>query len=339
MRQSVSLAGLLVFLPCLVTPNSVYKAVGDKVVLTADPVAGPITAITWKHGPDIAMDWYKGSLNSYRQFKDRGMLNSSTGALTITGLTRSDSGIYTAEINQHEGASLTQLLVISPVSKPSVSTWCDPQKTYCVFTCKGNTTDAEPITYKWGGGDTFRESTNVHNITKEEKEPSFRCMLVNPVSSENSDPVVNPFTTRNRTWTLTCLIALVGVSVCVFLFIYKCRKGKDVEGTPQERSVMLPGGQETPNQTTCDVHRESDSAAEVQEIPTEDSTSPVSPDISSEAESLSAISETSDQDPTNAATPHASNETENSALMSSGEEPSGCQEPPVDEQPQDEDQS
>ncbi|XP_051283763.1 uncharacterized protein LOC127378676 [Dicentrarchus labrax] len=227
MRMSVTLAGLFVVFLTAVKANSnnpVYKAVDDKVVLKPDSVVKPITSIVWKHGPDIAMQWNGNETHTYRHFKVRGSLNSTTGALMITGLTRNDSGNYTVEIN-NQVKSTIQLLVISHVSKPTVSTWCDPEMTYCVLTCSGNTTDAEPITFKWEAGDMRWSSSNVHIINKDDQvEPWYACLLDNPVSFKASDPAVNPFHRKNRTFMLTCLILVEIVVVCILiLLIYKCK--------------------------------------------------------------------------------------------------------------------
>ncbi|CAK6984986.1 uncharacterized protein LOC121892015 [Scomber scombrus] len=109
------------------------------------------------------MEWYGDETYSYRNFKDRGSLNISTGEMTITGLTGDDSGIYTAEINNKVNRKI-QLLVISPVPKPSLSVWCDAWS-YCVFNCSGNTAGAEPVTYWWTSGDTTWPSTKELKIT------------------------------------------------------------------------------------------------------------------------------------------------------------------------------
>lgn len=123
-------------------------------------------------------------------FVDRGVLNTSTGALTIKGLARDDSGSYTPEINdkvkatkelrvicewrktwmksgERTGMVWLSLLVFSlslsaRVSKPSLSRQCDAENKYCVFTCEGNTTDAEPITFRWRASDYVFESSNVN---------------------------------------------------------------------------------------------------------------------------------------------------------------------------------
>ncbi|CAK6984763.1 uncharacterized protein LOC128354439 isoform X2, partial [Scomber scombrus] len=126
-------------------------------------VENPIYNIRWKQGPNIAMEWSGDKIISYRQFKDRGSLDISTGVMTITGLTRELSGIYTVEINNKE-TSKTQLLVISPVPKPTISVLCE--MTHCVFSCDGNITGAEPVTYWWTAGEKRWTSTDKHKITK-----------------------------------------------------------------------------------------------------------------------------------------------------------------------------
>ena len=51
------------------TEEPLYGKIGDKAVLTSDSVVNPITSIEWKHGPDLAMEWYGGETFSYRHFK------------------------------------------------------------------------------------------------------------------------------------------------------------------------------------------------------------------------------------------------------------------------------
>ncbi|XP_068575749.1 CD48 antigen-like isoform X2 [Cebidichthys violaceus] len=196
----------------------VYEKVGDTVVLTPDSAVdpgAPFKSIVWNHGADTAVDWFGGEPSYRRHFKGRSALNISTGALTITGLMRNDSGSYGAEIN-NKTTNPTQLLVISPVPKPTISMWCDSEMTHCGFTCEGNTTGAEPVTYGWRMSDYVLTSTKVHNITKEEVERSFKCMMENPVSYKGSDPVLNPFPRR------------------------------DADGTPPENVEMISPGQQPP---------------------------------------------------------------------------------------------
>ncbi|XP_070711830.1 uncharacterized protein [Pempheris klunzingeri] len=294
----------------------IYKAVGGKVVLTPDFPAHPITSVMWKHEADIAMEWYGGEVDSYRHFKVRGMLNSSSGAMTITGLARNDSGSYTARIN-NQFTTTTQLEVISPVSKPSVSIWCHAEKVYCLFTCEGNTTDAEPITYGWTAHDMrWLLASKVRNITKDETEPVFKCILENPVSSKSSEDAHNPFSTRHLIWPKLGIIISLVLLICVvfiIIFVYKYRKVTgdwDVKTVEEQSTVLLKIRQ------------------------SQDSTSVVPPDTNNGTAipSISEVPETSIQVSTSDVAPHTSEGTGNSAVMSGGEET------PADIQPADDQQ-
>ncbi|XP_078147196.1 uncharacterized protein LOC139928579 isoform X2 [Centroberyx gerrardi] len=232
MSPSVTLIELCVCLLAAVSADSqepLYKKVGDSVVLSPDlsSVTGSITSIVWKQGPRFAMEWDGKEVDSYRQFKDRGDLDIPTGELTITGLTREDSGLYTAEIN-YKVTSQTQLRVISPVSVPIVFTWCDAELTFCLLSCDGDTREAEPVSYSWKKGDTIKiELPKQHKITKEKdfSDTLFTCMLENPVSLESSEPIRNPLIhkseeqkLKDKISSLTSVSIVLGVGV-VLMFI------------------------------------------------------------------------------------------------------------------------
>uniref|UniRef100_A0A667Z275 Ig-like domain-containing protein n=1 Tax=Myripristis murdjan TaxID=586833 RepID=A0A667Z275_9TELE len=176
---------------------TLYKKAGDTVMLTLDlsSVTGPITSIVWKHNRNLAMEWDGKETDSFRNFKERGHLNNSTGVLTITGLTISDSGSYAAEINNRVILE-TELKVIAPVPKPTISVLCDTELTYCGLSCDGNTTDAEPVTYIWNKDEKKEEAglLQLYQITKEEDSTytQFSCTLQNKVSESTSEPVNNP---------------------------------------------------------------------------------------------------------------------------------------------------
>ncbi|XP_054480084.1 uncharacterized protein LOC129111945 [Anoplopoma fimbria] len=229
-----------------------YKKIGNSVVLKPDSAvnpSAPIKSIRWTHGQDIAADWDGEELSYYRHFEGRSTLNISSGALTITGLSRNDSGRFSAEINNKKPSNSIQLLVISPVSKPHISIWCDPQMDYCLFTCEGNTTGAEPITYSWVIGDYHITSTKVHKFTKEYREHRFACGLENPVSYSFSDSIPNPFPARFEDFSFIFIISelVVIVLVCVLLCILLMfKKGQRVDGKTQENLVMIATDQEPP---------------------------------------------------------------------------------------------
>uniref|UniRef100_UPI0037E9C340 lymphocyte function-associated antigen 3 n=1 Tax=Semicossyphus pulcher TaxID=241346 RepID=UPI0037E9C340 len=175
-----------------------YKTVGDDVVLKPGAASQPITNILWKQGANIAAQWdaLGAEIDLFRQFKERGSLNTSSGEMTIIGLSGDDAGTYTAEINDMVAGS-THLIIISPVPKPSIIKACDNEGVRCVLSCEGDITSAGPVTYKWKSGGTEKEKT----IRKEDtlNLTEFSCELQNPVSQESSQPISNPFNTAPET--------------------------------------------------------------------------------------------------------------------------------------------
>ncbi|XP_028983407.1 uncharacterized protein LOC114842062 isoform X2 [Betta splendens] len=174
---------------------TVYKKLGDEVVLTPDSVSDVIESIQWKEGSDIAMAWDLGdpNISSYRQFRARGSLNTATGQMTITGLTLDDSNKYTPEINSKTLASI-DLRVISAVAVPSVTFSCNDGKTSCLLTCDGSSAEAEPVTYTWWTDSGIMNSTTRQlQITKDNSSlKEFSCELQNPVSLERSAAIHSP---------------------------------------------------------------------------------------------------------------------------------------------------
>ncbi|XP_062270544.1 uncharacterized protein LOC133976363 [Scomber scombrus] len=200
----------LLFWTAVRANKPLYGKLGGEAVLTSDHVGSTITNITWKHASDMAMEWHgTGKPLSHGKFKVRSVLDTRTGEMIIAGLTRDDSGIYTAEINGI--TSKTKLLVISPVPQPTISVSCKADKTTCVFTCNATVTGAEPVVYWWRADYRRWTSTSQQKITKEDKEEWFSCIVENPVSSHSSEKLFNPFIESSRTW----IYILVGVILVV----------------------------------------------------------------------------------------------------------------------------
>ncbi|XP_076736531.1 uncharacterized protein LOC143415066 isoform X1 [Maylandia zebra] len=196
-----------------------YEKLGGEALLKPGTVSGTITSITWKHGPDIAVEWYGKETFMYREFKDRCKLDFNTGALTLSNLTVKDSGIYTAEIN-NKVMSPTEITVISAVPKPAVSTQCNSEETRCTFTCEANVTVAEPVTYSWMVDDEKIDESS-RSLEKEKDDPEMvgkpiSCQLKNPVSSERSDDVI-PFT--NSIWSGVIIGVIVGIVIVIVIIV------------------------------------------------------------------------------------------------------------------------
>ncbi|KAA8579762.1 hypothetical protein FQN60_006855 [Etheostoma spectabile] len=190
---SIILAGCLCVLLAVASADSViplYKKVGDDVVVKPGPISVAITNIMWKHGPNIAVLWDGKELDYFVRSK----LNITSGEMTITGLTSNYTGLYTPEINGM-AMNATRLIVISSVPKPTVGKSCGADKTSCILTCEGDTTGAEPFTYRWKSDSDVTGSSKEQLITKDNSSSieEFSCELENPVSQMSSDPIANPF--------------------------------------------------------------------------------------------------------------------------------------------------
>ncbi|XP_047432881.1 uncharacterized protein LOC125001017 [Mugil cephalus] len=247
--------------------SDIYQKVGNKVVLSPGPVTDDISNIVWKHGPNIAMMWSGDKITSYQELKDRCTLNLTTGELTISNLTLKDSGNYTAEIN-NKILGTTEIMVILPVPKPTISISCNDEKTHCVLTCEGNTTGVEQVSYYWTLDDMASWSLSKEiNITKEEMERFISCTLENPVSYKYSDRVNNPI--ARDIDVVFCLVVtalvLIGVGGVVgvgVLLFYKC-KGKKGASSGQETTGVAAEAEETPTVYTSFLNNEKEKPSSV----------------------------------------------------------------------------
>ncbi|XP_061571424.1 CD48 antigen-like [Cololabis saira] len=172
------------------TEKTVYGEEGTDVTLEpeAGSVTAPITNIGWKDDGNYAMSWEGQEIDLYRHFKERGDLNTSTGAMTIRKLIRNDSGLYMPEINDKKGSPI-RLIVISAVPEPSVLKRCNEETDTCELICDGNTTGAAPVSYTWRSDDqVVPGSSNKNYVIKEDSSgvKSFTCELSNPVSKKIS---------------------------------------------------------------------------------------------------------------------------------------------------------
>uniref|UniRef100_A0A3B4WQJ5 Ig-like domain-containing protein n=1 Tax=Seriola lalandi dorsalis TaxID=1841481 RepID=A0A3B4WQJ5_SERLL len=207
---------------------------GDEVVLKPNSsVNKPITSIVWKDGSNLAIQWDQSDpdITYFRHFKERCSLNTSSGEVTITGVTRDYDAVYTPNINEVQGTQIV-LRVISPVPVPTVTESCNDKMTSCTFTCDGNITGVEEVTYKWKSDDTILAiSSKEHKVEKEKSQTmkEFSCEMHNPVSQESSKPIPNPFIeTPQRVLNINSgLIVFICLLTAVIMLalLHRCKAG------------------------------------------------------------------------------------------------------------------
>ncbi|XP_038157944.1 uncharacterized protein LOC119794439 [Cyprinodon tularosa] len=176
-----------------ITADLIYGKVGGSIILNPGQISEPIEKVKWRHKLDLTSKSSWQDIKSDGAFKGHCDFDKTSGSLTINSLTLEDSGSYIVEIN-NKVLEKKELQVIKPVPKPTVSTECNHEKTSCNLTCEAQVTaDFGPVTYKWKTGDTELSTDKELLITTENKESSFFCELVNPVSSSSSETMYNPF--------------------------------------------------------------------------------------------------------------------------------------------------
>ncbi|RVE75040.1 hypothetical protein OJAV_G00012820 [Oryzias javanicus] len=222
MSSTLFLLGVL-FLACSVTDVYSKKVLdvlkGSIAVLSPDVKEASIISVTWKHGADLAAEWFGGNPTFYRSFKGRCILSDKTGVLTINDVKLEDGGSYTPEINNNIQPAIT-LRVFSPVPKPNITHDCKPEQTQCTLTCMfEKTDDMGDVQIFWIVDDRREKGGGALEITKETKEKTFICGLNNSVSSENSNKLQNPLLTDDesgRTHIVGIVLGLLAVlSFCV----------------------------------------------------------------------------------------------------------------------------
>ncbi|XP_078795736.1 uncharacterized protein LOC105358837 isoform X4 [Oryzias latipes] len=212
---------------------------GSSLVLSPGDAETSIISITWKHGADLAAEWFGGDTTFYRIFNDGCSLNTKTGELTINDVRPEHGGEYTPEING-KILSAQKLQVLSPVPKPRITPDCNPEKNKCTLTCSFDRTDDLGDVEVFWILDDRRENGKELQITKDTKEETFICSLKNLVSSENSTELKNPLFSdggRHR-YSLLFLFVIPLIGVAVFL-IFHFKIHKMFRGRNEQRSSAV----------------------------------------------------------------------------------------------------
>ncbi|XP_029612821.1 uncharacterized protein LOC115196282 isoform X2 [Salmo trutta] len=236
----------------VVSRDDLSLNVGDVLVLTPDKstVTDPITSILWKHGKNKVAEWDKdfGGLDIYAAFINRTTLDQTTGELRISGLKKTDSGVYSVEFNSKLLNKTYKLSVIKPVPKPTITYTCNPDKS-CILTCEGDTTGAEPVTYSWKVGEGAWEVIGKQLIVsksdtgKSTSSYKYICKMKNSAGEgEVSEPVGEVFGPEPSE---VGVGVVVGVVVTIVALIVIAITGSDVVQPEQGVTVPLTANTKT----------------------------------------------------------------------------------------------
>ncbi|CAB1327773.1 unnamed protein product [Coregonus sp. 'balchen'] len=74
-----------------------YVITNSNVIINPGIHGGVLQEILWKHGENKAVEWGTAVITTFREFKGKTSLNTTTGEITIRQLTKQLSGVYEAE--------------------------------------------------------------------------------------------------------------------------------------------------------------------------------------------------------------------------------------------------
>ncbi|KAF7649358.1 hypothetical protein LDENG_00142340 [Lucifuga dentata] len=266
---------LLSFCCVLAKDQHLCLPVGGKLSITPDGVSQEPTIIVWKHGDNLVLEWVQkdSSLLIYSSFKGRSQLNTTTARLEISGLTLTDSGVYSAELNNLHLPDRFNVTVVRKVEKPKI--WltpltCSDLSPSCKLMCEGIMTDVGLPVFRWRSDaghwiDGERELEISKNTTNTQQ---FFCLMKNPVSEEESDGFTNPFFRKPPEgvgatgWRLVLGVG-VGVSALALVaffvfwkrknineFLSEC-KNKEAASTEERQGMKEQGNEKDENAETA----------------------------------------------------------------------------------------
>ncbi|XP_047458602.1 uncharacterized protein LOC125018615 [Mugil cephalus] len=178
-----------------------YFKLGGTLTLRP-PFSGTITSMVYKFKGNLVAEWAENGvpLTYYSTFDGRTHLNTTTGELEISNLTKDDIGEFVVEINNIVQSQRFESVEIKDVPDPSVTVRplvCDSSSSSCNLFCYGEIKESRPVTFYWRKDDgDWKESEQVMDITNDEetkKVETFSCRMKNPVSEKDSEPEQNPF--------------------------------------------------------------------------------------------------------------------------------------------------
>ncbi|XP_045061772.1 uncharacterized protein LOC121558582 [Coregonus clupeaformis] len=163
-----------------------YVITNSNVIINPGIRGGVLQEILWKHGENKAVEWATAVITTFREFKGKTSLNTTTGEITIRQLTKQLSGVYEAEclISGKIQTFQQRVEVIDPVSQPEVT--CELNGTMATLHCRA---EGPLVEYRWSWPDHqgemwSQEQTGQHYNIKSPESDSYSCEARNPVSEK-----------------------------------------------------------------------------------------------------------------------------------------------------------
>ncbi|KAM6995307.1 cell adhesion molecule CEACAM1-like [Tautogolabrus adspersus] len=194
------LHGVLASAAVEVKPSINPAVVGDTVTLSLSP-ATSIKSGSWAIGESQILTWLGEQQAVFPSHSGRASVNVLTGALTLSSVKVSDSGVYIVQGTDPQlkaNTSITVLEAVSNVTLKATETSLTEFNSSAVITC--SVSSGSSLSLLWINGSsevtagdrvqlTDGNSTlTITNVTRYDQGP-FKCHVFNLVSNETSDSV------------------------------------------------------------------------------------------------------------------------------------------------------
>uniref|UniRef100_A0A9J7XFN2 Ig-like domain-containing protein n=1 Tax=Cyprinus carpio carpio TaxID=630221 RepID=A0A9J7XFN2_CYPCA len=241
--------------------QSVSVLEGDSVTLHAGETQKEDLTV-WTYGPDNTVIVFNSEI---KMFKDRLLVDQSTGSLTIENITANFSGIYKLNIVKRNSYKTFNVSVYDCLPVPVISinsSQCSSSSSSsqqnCSLVC--SLVNVGHVTLSWYKGNSLLSSISVSDLSislslplevEYQDKNSYSCVINNPISNQTTHLTITQLchTCSAQGLSVGVIVAMCGgllllvAGGAVFYCCSKKRaKAKENDQTPMEQAIPLNNG-------------------------------------------------------------------------------------------------
>uniref|UniRef100_A0A9J7XZJ1 Ig-like domain-containing protein n=1 Tax=Cyprinus carpio carpio TaxID=630221 RepID=A0A9J7XZJ1_CYPCA len=238
--------------------QSVSVLEGDSVTLHAGETQKEDLTV-WTYGPDNTVIVFNSEI---KMFKDRLLVDQSTGSLTIENITANFSGIYKLNIVKRNSYKTFNVSVYDCLPVPVISinsSQCSSSSSSsqqnCSLVC--SLVNVGHVTLSWYKGNSLLSSISVSDLSislslplevEYQDKNSYSCVINNPISNQTTHLTITQLchTCSAQGLSVGVIVAMCGgllllvAGGAVFYCCSKKRaKAKENDQTPMEQAIPL----------------------------------------------------------------------------------------------------
>ncbi|XP_067252815.1 uncharacterized protein [Chanodichthys erythropterus] len=225
---------------------------GDSVTLHGEIQRDDLNV--WSFGPDDTVIVMNSEI---RMFRDRLLVDHSTGSLTIKNITANFSGIYKlVRKSSHKTFNVTVYAHLPVPVIRSDSSQCSSSSSSCSLVCSA--VNVSHVTLSWYKGNSLLSSISVSDLSislslplevEYQDKNTYSCVLNNPISNQTQHLDIThlchtcaaPLGVIVGGCVGALLLVAGGTAVCFFMYFKKAKeRGQD----PEPQAIPLNNGPE-----------------------------------------------------------------------------------------------